>query len=323
MLLILGSASVTLRANKAGTATIRVIASDVSDSNFNDVTGTKTVTITVKDPVTEPPVNNNPSGGNSGTVNKSGDATLKSITVAGKTYNNPNTDLTVTVDANTNSTEIKAVPNSSKATVSGTGSKELVTGTNPVTITVTAENGAKRTYTVRIRKLANESTTPNVPDNQTPNDQNQANEDPNAQNPDEGTEEPKNLRLAYLMLDDVELMPEFNSEIFEYSLSVTNRDKLEIIAQANMEDANVEIIGADELKDGENEVIIKLTKGEEIVEYKLKVNKTTEDVVMPGTVNGENQGKSGMNMNTTIGIGVRSSSSLLRACRTLYMEIKI
>lgn len=297
-----GSHSVTLVANKAGTATITLTAEDVADTaTADEIKGSRTVTITVKEIQTPPPANN-PSGGNTGS-SKSGDATLKSITVAGKTYTNPSTDFTVTVDANVNTTEVSAVPNNSKATISGTGSKELITGSNTIQITVTAENGARKTYSIRIRKLANENTTPNVPDNTPSNTQTPENPDPNSENPNEGTEEPKALRLEYLMLDDVELMPEFNSEIFEYSLYVTNRESLQIIAKANMEDTNVEIIGAEELRDGENEVVIKLTKGEEIVEYKIKVNKTTEEVVLPGAVVGENSSGNGMSMGSTIGIG--------------------
>lgn len=246
MLLIHGNANVIIRAKKAGTATINVIATDVSDSSFNEVKGTKSVKITVKDPA--PPSNE---GGNSG----SGDNSLKSITVAGKKYTSPNTDFTVNVDSGVTSVDVSAEASNGSAKISGTGKKELSTGTNTVTITVTAENGAKKTYSVRIRRLADTTNqTPNKSDNQ---NNNQQPEEPNE--PEEPTE-PELLRLTYLLIEDVELTPEFDSEVFEYTANVINKDNLEIVKVVNKEDATVEITGDKELVDGENIVTIKLMK---------------------------------------------------------------
>jgi len=314
---------VTLTANKAGTAVITVKYNVADYETETEKKSSKTVTITVKDPApVTPPPSNNPVGGNTGPA-KSGDATLKSITVAGKKQTSPKTDFTINVDSGLTSAEISAETNHSGARVSGTGTKELATGTNTVVLTVTAENGATKTYTIRIRKLAPEGTTPNVSDNpNTTNNQEPTNDDQNAENPEEGNEENK-LRLSYLMIDDAELMPAFDSEIFEYSLYVTNKESLNVVAQANMEDANVEVIGADELVDGDNDIIIKLTKGEETVEYKIRVNKTTEEVIMPGTVDNGNQNGGGMSTGTTIGIGVRCGCSMLRTCRIMHLETKI
>lgn len=233
-----GSHSVTLVANKAGKATITLTAVDVADSTTADeITGSKSVTITVNAPAPEPPANN---GGDNGGSSKSGDATLKSLKIAGKTYNNPGTDFTITVNSNVTTVDISAVPNHGGAHVSGTGSKELVTGSNTVTITVTAENGAKKNYSIRIRKLADDTVTPNVPDTSSTGENNNGdtNGEPDAQNQDT----PQFLRLSYLLIDDAELMPEFDSETFEYTLNVSNKDSLNIIAQANMEGAEVEII---------------------------------------------------------------------------------
>ncbi len=74
-------------------------------------------------------------------------------------------------------------------------------------------------------------------------------------------------------------MPEFDPEIFEYTINVTNKDKLDIVAVQNIEDAQLDITGNEELKDGESEIIIKITKeGQQEVEYRITVNKTTEGV---------------------------------------------
>lgn len=253
-----GSEAVTIKANKAGTATITLTAANVADSaTAEDIEGSKSITITVKEKEQQPDT----SGAN-----------LKSITVAGKTYNNPGTDFTVTVGANVNSAEVSAVASSSGAKISGTGSKELVTGTNTVTITVTATNGATKKYTIRVRKLADTTTTPNVVDNN-PNNNNQ--ETP----PEE--EEPKieDVRLTYLRIEDVELIPAFESEVFEYAVSVTNIDKLDIVAVANFEDAQIAITGNENFVEGENEILITVTKeGQEGVIYRIVVTKTVEEV---------------------------------------------
>ena len=254
------SQSVTIKANKAGTATITLTAASVADSTTaEDITGSKSVTIKVNDPA---PSNNN--------VDNSG-ANLKSITVAGKTYTNPGTDFTVTVGANVNSTEISAIASSNGAKISGTGSKELVTGTNAVTLTVTAANGATKKYTIRIRRLADTTSTPNIVDNNNNNNQ---------EEPPEEAPQIQELRLTYLRIEDVELIPEFNSEVFEYAVSVTNIEKLDMVAVANVEDAEVLITGNSDLKEGENEILITIKKeNQQDVVYKIKVTKTIPEVV--------------------------------------------
>lgn len=268
------SLSVTLRAKKAGTATITVkyLAADY-DTGIDDESS-KSVKITVKD---QAPENNG--GGSSG----SGDNNLKSITVAGKKYTNPSTDFTVNVDSGVTSTEVSAEASHGSAKISGTGRKELSTGTNTVTITVTAENGAKKTYNVRIRRLADTSNqTPNKSDNQNNNQPVEPEQNPE----DQQQQEPELLRLTYLIIEDVELTPEFDSEVFEYTANVINKENLDIVKVVNKEDATVEITGDKELVDGENIVTIKLTKDAEEVEYKITVYKTTEELV---TAEPENQ----------------------------------
>lgn len=261
---------------------------------------TRTVTITVSDPA---PAQTTNSG--------SSDATLKSLTVAGKTYTSPNTDTTVTVESSVDTATVSAVTSSSSAKVTGTGTKELAVGTNVVTLTVTAENGTTKKYTVRIRKLADSDTTPNVTD--TP-----AEETP----PQEEIPEILDLRLNYLLIEDVEMSPEFDSEVFEYTVNVTNRDSINIVAASNVEDATIEITGDKELVDGENEVIIKISKeGQQEVEYRITVYKTTEEV--PLSV--EDTEDDGGFFSTVGGRAVIVLAAILvvRGNRICNMEIKI
>lgn len=272
-----GNHSITLKALKQGKATIKVIPGNVADSTTaTDVKlDPKSITIEVVNPT--PPANNN--GNNQGgTVDTSG-ANLKSITVAGKTYNNPSTDMTITVPSTVGAVDISAVPSNSGAKVSGTGAKELVTGTNTATITVTAPNGAKKTYTIRIRKLADTSSTPNVIE-----------EPKNNGEPEEPVPEIIDLRLTYLRIEDVELTPQFDPETFEYRVEVTNKDKLDIVAVQNVEDAILEITGDTDLQDGENEVLIAIKKeGQQEVQYRITVIKTTEQVILPEEVSGDEE----------------------------------
>ena len=267
--------SVTLTAKKKGNAKITVTAEDVSDKSFNDVTGSKSVTITVSEPQSQAPSNGGGSSGGSSSgsssSNKSSDATLKSITVGGKKYSNPNTDITISsVSASTSSITIDAETNNSNAKVSGTGTKALEAGTtNNFVLNVTAEDGTKGKYTVRVVTLAEESTTPNIVDENPPEEIN-----------DEGEATTEELRLTSLTIEGVELIPEFNSETFEYSVYITDQEELKIDAVANVEGTNVEILGNTGLIEGENIATIKLTKDDKVTEYKITINKSTAAPLM-------------------------------------------
>ncbi len=92
---------------------------------------------------------------------------------------------------------------------------------------------------------------------------------------EEITQETKDERylLTSLTIEDELISPEFNSETFEYELKVENKEKLNIIAKANQNDAIIEIAGNENLKIGENIITISL-KGQddkETTTYTLKV----------------------------------------------------
>lgn len=70
------------------------------------------------------------------------------------------TTYTTSVGADCASLTVSAVPNDSKATVSVSG-KRLDPGFNTTTITVTAENGSKRTYTIKTTKETNSASNEN------------------------------------------------------------------------------------------------------------------------------------------------------------------
>ena len=87
---------------------------------------------------------------------KSSNNKLKSLGVSGYSispaFKSSRTSYSLTVPSNVNSVTIKALKAHSKATVSGTGSVKLSTGLNSKPVTVKAENGKVKTYTLGITR---------------------------------------------------------------------------------------------------------------------------------------------------------------------------
>jgi hypothetical protein len=120
---------------------------------------------------------------------------LKSLTVSEGTlsFNKSTTYYKVVVENSVSSIAIAASPEYSKATVSGTGTKALSIYSNLFNVTVTAENGDKRTYTVEVQRK----------------DENGLAAPPST-----------NAYLSDLVIDGVAI--EFNKETLTYSVEVGN-----------------------------------------------------------------------------------------------------
>ena len=93
------------------------------------------------------------------TDNRSSDNTLKTLTVSNTSISfNGSSNYYDNVENDVTSVTINATTSNSKATIAGTGTKNLAVGLNTFTITVTAENGTTQTYTIKInRKSQNKS----------------------------------------------------------------------------------------------------------------------------------------------------------------------
>ena len=82
------------------------------------------------------------------------DNNLKSLSIEGYSidpgFKKDVTEYNVSVPENTKTIEINAQANDSKATVSGTGEKEVSAGINNFTIVVRAENGSEKKYTINV-----------------------------------------------------------------------------------------------------------------------------------------------------------------------------
>lgn len=128
------SLTVTVKGLKVGTTTIKVV---VDAAAYNEVNIKKTITIKVN--VVEKKSNNNK---------------LSSLSVSPKNISfNPNTNnYSIVVDNKVDQVTISAKAQDAKAKVTGTGTKKLNVYANTFNIVVTAENGAKRTYTVVVKR---------------------------------------------------------------------------------------------------------------------------------------------------------------------------
>lgn len=222
--------------------------------------------ITINEKVVTPPENNNDnnnqnnggsnnnnnssnSNNNTTTATKSGNAYLKSLQVnyEGLTpnFNRNKTTYTLSVGEGVDSIKVTARAEHSAARVSVSGNTNLKDGDNNVYITVTAENGTKKTYTIVVTKSAD---------------------------PDKS-----NSYLENLIVENAKLSPEFSKEIFEYDCGTVGMDvkSLKILTFPEIEEAKVEITGNDELVVGENNIVIKVTSvdGSTTKEYKIKVVK--------------------------------------------------
>ena len=92
------------------------------------------------------------------TVNREADDNndLKSLEVEGyditPTFDPDTTEYTLEVPEDVDSITVNAEPDSDKATVTGTGSHDLQPGENTIEVTVKAEDGTEKTYTIKVTK---------------------------------------------------------------------------------------------------------------------------------------------------------------------------
>ena len=93
---------------------------------------------------------------------RSTDNTLSSLTVSGATLNFSKDTTTYNVEVDNNVATISATPTDQYATVTGIGNINLNYGSNKVDITVTAENGTTKVYTINITRPDNRSNNNNL-----------------------------------------------------------------------------------------------------------------------------------------------------------------
>jgi hypothetical protein len=169
-------------------------------------------------------------------------------------FNKTTTSYTVIVDNNVTSVTLSATAEDSKATVSGTGNKNLKVYSNVFNIVVTAENGVKKTYSVNVvRRDA----------------------DGNA-----GALSTNN-NLASLSVEGCSLA--FVESQLEYRCEVDNlTTKVEITAKTSDNRATFVIANVEELKVGDNPISITVTSESGTVKvYTVVVNRSGNAPTVP------------------------------------------
>ena len=173
------------------------------------------------------------------------------------------TSYDVTVPNNVTQVEIYATKKDSKASLTGTGIKKLQEGQNTANVIVTAEDGTTKTYTINIKRLSKnekQDTTENLDAKSSSNS--------------------KDLELSNLEIEGVNLEPSFESSTYKYEISIKGeQSNLDIKASTNNTSDKVEIIGNENMQNGQNIITILVTnsKSDEVATYQIYVNKNVID----------------------------------------------
>lgn len=168
-------ASITLKAESAGSASISVSGDDGVIFSSGEEIGSLSAggtTITVNNAAATTTTNNNGEG-NTTNQNLSGDNSLSSLTISPGTlspaFKYSTTNYTASVGSDVNEIAVDAKVSNSKATVeSVTGNTNLKEGNNTISIVVKAENGTTATYKIVVTKGGASQPTQEEPTEETP-----------------------------------------------------------------------------------------------------------------------------------------------------------
>lgn len=285
-----GAQSVTVTVGNSGTTTITASAQDgiLSNNGVDVPISSITKTITINSNNNGNLNNNSSSNNNSNNASNSGSnsnsntqqqpqaksnvATLANLGIKGQYdftgFRAAKTSYSVTVPNEAESVEIYASKGQSGQKITGTGVKQLKEGTNAINVVVTAEDGTTtKTYTINIERKSAETT-----DDKEENTEEQPEET--------STEEEETFGLKDLKIDGLELTPEFKTDVYEYSAELKeDKTSLELTTIATEENAEIEVTGNEDLKDGENiiTVIVKEKDTDKTATYQITVNKISNE----------------------------------------------
>ena len=228
---------ITLTARAEGTATITVTATDVVDDtlDYNQVTGSKTINITVKAKETpKPPDGGNTEsnqGGNSGNTENNGNTTSKPPVTEPK-FTSVSKTVYATGDINLRSTW----STSSSATKVAKGTELRLTGTS--TEKVNGYVWYRVTYNGQIKYVVNNLVTEKKPE-----------------------EKSNNTNLKTLSIENVELSPVFSADVLQYTGKINGYEEKEIkvIAEAEDTKSTVKVEGNTNIVVGENIITAEVT----------------------------------------------------------------
>lgn len=173
------------------------------------------------------------------------DATLANLGIRPKEYDftgfKPDiTSYNVSVPNDIEKITIYATAKNSKDTIVGSGNKSLKVGQNKCEIKVTSEDKkTSKTYVINVTRKEKEE------ESEEENNENKEND----QKISEGL---KNIEIK-----EANLSPNFSQDVYSYEVTVpSGTERLEINAEATSDDVEIEIVGNEELKQGENIITI-------------------------------------------------------------------
>ena len=169
-----------------------------------------------------------------------------------KGFNSDKTEYSVEVPNEIDEIEVYATAMNSEAQITGTGMIELKEGENELIIEVIAVNGKKEKYTLTVTREEADETT--------------------------GVTEEK-FGLSTLSIKGLKLSPSFDVVTYEYTATLTEDiNYLEITAKANTQGSKVEIIGNENLQQGENIITILVSNKitEENATYQITIDKNVK-----------------------------------------------
>ena len=295
------SQSANYKCTKEGTIVIKTTDSSRAVLNGAYVEAGASTSVAVTAKTTDTSSSNNNSGSNSNnssnsnsnsnsnagttssTQSKSSVATLGNLGIKPndfKGFTPSKISYSTTVPDNVSSIEIYATKGQSGQTKSGTGKKQLKDGQNNFEIKVTAEDGkTTKTYKLTVTKGKSSSTSEeNNTENTTSQDEEENNSTDENSSDTEAEEQP--LGLAELKIDGITLSPSFKKDVYEYTAKLKeDKDKLDVIATPITDGNKVEILGNDNLKDGENTITIIVSdeSGENTATYQINVTKEKKE----------------------------------------------
>lgn len=183
------------------------------------------------------------------------DATLKNLGINPKEYDfsgfkKDQTEYSVEVPNEIKTVEIYAEATDSKAQVTGTGDIELNEGANEAKIEVIAQDGTKKNYTITITRKVSEVATTSLTDTK--------------------------FGLSDLSITGQTISPTFKNTVYSYTVGLReDLSNLDIKATATDSDAKIEIVGNENLQQGENTItiMVKNEKTNQTATYQITVNK--------------------------------------------------
>lgn len=279
------SVTITSTSNDNIEITVAPGSHGLGSSDETQITESKYLTINVNKPYTPPAESNPPQEQTPPTTTttpptsteKSTNSTLRDFGIKPNDFSGfkPNiTSYNTTVPNNVDSIDIYAYSPrglENKQKITGAGKKNLNVGENKFEVVVTAEAGNTTTYTLNVTREGAE----------------EEEEKPEETEPVE-PEDVVEFGLSDLTIEGLKLSPRFQTDVYEYKAELTkDLNELNITASDSYENSTIEILGNENLVEGENiiTIIVKNGEGDEEknVTYQIIVNKNTQKQAIANT----------------------------------------